>query len=75
MKSRFSLIVLLSLLPFVTCAQFAFSVSERLRSLRMEVNGEWNAMPVVQLDGDDVISFSFDEMSHEYNRFIYRITH
>lgn len=75
MKSRFSLILLLSLLPFVTCAQFAFSVSERLRSLRMEVNGEWNAMPVVQLGSDDVISFSFDEMSHEYNRFIYRITH
>ena len=41
----------------------------------MLLNDEWGALPVLQLGGDDVLLFSFDEMSHVYHRYTYRIVH
>lgn len=73
--ARFVYIMLLALLPFAGSAQFAYTNTPRVRSPRMELNGEWNALPVMLLGGDDVMHFSFDEMSHTYHRFTYRISH
>lgn len=67
--------LLLVVLPVAGSAQFVYSASAHIRSPRMELNGEWNALPVMTLGSDDVIYFSFDEMSHTYRRFTYRITH
>ena len=72
---RFLNIVLLVLMPFTLCAQFVYSNADVVRSPRMELNGQWNAVPVMVLGSDDVMQFSFDEMSHAYHRFLYRITH
>ena len=41
----------------------------------MELNGEWGTLPVMALGDDDIMCFSFDEMSHTYHRFTYRVTH
>ena len=73
--ARFVYIMLLALLPFAGSAQFAYTNTPRVRSPRMELNGEWNSLPVMLLGGDDVMHFSFDEMSHTYHRFTYRISH
>lgn len=56
-------------------AQFQKSHSARIRSLQVVLNDDAQAPPVMYLGGDDVLTFSFDEMSHEYHRFTYRITH
>lgn len=69
----FSLFILLTLT--VAKAQFATSHSECVRTPMMIVNDEWKAPAVITLDSDDVIRFSFDEMSHVYHRYICRITH
>lgn len=41
----------------------------------MVLNDEWRLSPVMRLGSDDVLSFSFDEMSHAYRRFVYKVTH
>ena len=72
---RYVYMMLLMLLPLTGSAQFVYSLSPDVRSPRIELNGQWDAMPVMVLGSDDVMCFSFDEMSHAYHRFTYRITH
>ncbi len=62
-------------LPIVAEAQFVRHNSPSVRSAQVELNGEWGEVPVIVLGGDDILFFSFDEMSHEYRRYTYRITH
>lgn len=70
------ILTLFILLSFVVAkAQFATSHVESVRTPMMVVNDEWKAPAVITLGGDDVIQFSFDEMSHVYHRYVCRITH
>lgn len=72
---KFVFVSLLSLLPLAGSAQFFLSHSTQLRSLSIEVNGEWGVPPVAVLGSDDIVTLSFDEMSHDARRFTYRVTH
>lgn len=56
-------------------AQFMRSFSTSIRSMQMVLNDDWREPPVMRLGGDDVLLFSFDEMSHAYHRYKYKITH
>ena len=56
-------------------AQFARSFARNVSSLQMVLNDDWVKPPVITLGSDDELLFSFDELSHTYKRFIYRITH
>ena len=56
-------------------AQFSRSSLPTVRTTRMMLNDEWDLPPVMQLGSDDVLHFSFDEMSHVYHRYTYRIVH
>ncbi len=49
--------------------------TERVKSLQVVVNQDWLSPPVMMLGTDDVLNVSFDELSHEYHRFVYRIEH
>ena len=62
-------------LPLSLFAQFTESRSEDIRTMRMVLNGVWDAPVIAQLGSDDRISFSFDEMSHSYNRYTYKVVH
>ncbi len=68
-------LLLLLLFPLTLCAQFIESRSSLLCSLQMSVNGDTDNMPVITLGSDDEITFSFDELSHTYRRYIYHIVH
>lgn len=69
------LLFLLFFCPISMFAQFVESNTSDIRSLRMEVNDVWDAPAVIMLGSDDVVTFSFDEMSHTYSRYTYRIVH
>lgn len=71
----YKLLMLLLFLPLATYAQFVETTSSNIRSLQMVVNGDSELPPVITLDSDDEVYLSFDEMSHTYHRYIYRITH
>lgn len=69
------LFVVLAFTSSAAYAQWFGSASDRINTLRMTVNGDWERMPVVDMTADETIEFSFDEMSHQYHRFTYSIRH
>lgn len=68
--------VLFLLLAACVCnAQFAVSHITSIRSPQMMLNDVWDAPAVIRMGSDDVITFSFDEMSHVYHRYVCKVTH
>lgn len=49
--------------------------SAALRSLQVVVNDNPLLPPVMTLGGRNHVNISFDEMSHEYHRYIYKVEH
>ncbi len=48
---------------------------ENIKTLQTKVNGDALSAPIILLNSDDVLTISFDEMSHEGHRFSYEIKH
>lgn len=46
----------------------------RISTLQVVAGGNWQSMPVVTLGGE-AINISFDDLTHEYHRYTYRIEH
>ena len=46
-----------------------------IHTLQTIVNDDWLLDDVITLGTDDWVSISFDHLSHDYHRFIYRIVH
>ena len=63
------------LVPMMLHAQWFGSESDMINTLRAISNGDWERPQIIMLNSDESIEFSFDEMSHEYHRFTYHITH
>ena len=49
--------------------------SDRIASLQVVAGDDWLSPPVMILGGDEPITISFDDMTHEYHRYAYRIEH
>ena len=72
---RFFVYIISLLLVTGVQAQFFRSLSPDVRSLRMSLNDDDMLPPVLRLGSDDALFFSFDELSHEYRRYTYRVEH
>lgn len=46
-----------------------------IKTLQVVVNQEWTSAPVMQLSSDDVLNIDFDQMSHEYHRYVCHLEH
>ena len=44
-----------------------------VKSLQAVVNQDWLSPAVMKLKGDDVLNIGFDELSHDYHRYVYRL--
>jgi hypothetical protein len=66
----------LLLLLFCPLLVFARSIvsAPGIKTLQVVVNNDWQSPPVMNLRGD-VLHVSFDELSHDYHRYIYRLEH
>ena len=62
------------LMPGYVMAQRSEVFSQRISSLQVVAGNNWLSMPVVQLHGDP-INIAFDDMTHEYRRYVYRVEH
>lgn len=60
---------------FSVCAQKNQIFSAHIQTLQVKVNNNWLATPVLTLNSNDVLEVSFDELSHQYHRFQYVISH
>ena len=56
-------------------AQRPVLYDKNIRSLRLQTKSGVSALPVLTLGGNEVLEVSFDDMTHEYRRFSYRIEH
>ena len=65
----------LLLMPMILHAQWFGSKSDMINTLRAISAGDWERPQIITLGSDETIEFSFDEMSHEYHRFTYHLTH
>ncbi len=70
----------LFLLSWLLALQMAMAQSHEtyvndVRSVRVMVNNDWQAVPIVELNSDDYLEVSFDQLSHQYHRYIYKIVH
>lgn len=50
-------------------------LAENIRTLQVVADDRWTSLPVIDLNGEERVNISFDEMSHAYRRFSYRIAH
>jgi hypothetical protein len=48
---------------------------ETIKTLMVNLDGDWTALPVLMLGSDNKVEISFDELSHDYKRYAYRIIH
>ncbi len=73
MKNRL-VVILLSLLTCVgVAAQKNVLLRPSIKTLAVERNGEWNSIPYINLGSGDYLHISFDDLTHEYRRYRYRI--
>lgn len=49
--------------------------SPSVKTLQAVVNDDWLSPPVMTLGSDDVLNIGFDELSHNYHRYIYKVEH
>ncbi len=49
--------------------------AENVKTLQAIVNDNWLDVPIMTLDSNDILHVGFDEMSHNYHRFVAHIEH
>lgn len=71
MKHFFSIIFLLLVVTFSAHAQLTRSFSEQIKTVRVIVNEDPLQPPIARLGAP--VEISFDELSHDYTRYIYKV--
>lgn len=66
--------MLLSVIPIATHAQRNEIFSNRIATLQVVAGDDWLSPPVTFLNGKP-IHISFDDLTHEYHRYTYKIQH
>ena len=74
MKKLFLIITLMWCCVYLH-AQRHIVFSPDIASLQVVAGTRWQELPVIRLNGNEPINISFDELSHDYRRLTYRITH
>ena len=74
MKMKKAAIVLLFLMPTTLTAGNRI-YDPQIKSLETMVNADWLSPSVMRLHGGDILHIGFDELSHDYHRYIYRLEH
>lgn len=60
--------------PAVALAQRSEILNSRISTLQVVAGDNWQSMPVATLNGDP-IHIAFDDLTHEYHRYTYKIEH
>ena len=47
----------------------------QIKSLQVVVNKDWLSPPIMRLRSNDVLNIGFDELSHNYHHYTYRVEH
>lgn len=69
------LLLFAGLSPLRLTAQQVRIFNDRIRTVQVVAGERWLDMPIIQLNGAEQINISFDDMTHEYHRYVYSIEH
>ena len=69
------LILTLTASPLSVLAQRHKIYSPNIATLQAVADDKWQNMPLIQLGTNQVMNFAFDDLTHEYHRYMYRIEH
>ncbi|MCI1281635.1 MAG: DUF5103 domain-containing protein [Prevotella sp.] len=69
------IIAFLILMNIHSAAQRNMIFNNRIKTLQVVAGIRWLDMPIIALNSDEVINISFDDMTHEYHRYTYKIEH
>lgn len=69
------LLLLLMLLGTMARAQRHEILDSRIASLQVTAGDDWLHLPVITLDQQTPVWVSFDDLTHEYHRYLYKIEH
>ena len=77
MNSKGLLIIgfLMLMIDMDSSAQHNMIFNNRIKSLQVVAGGRWLDMPIITLNSGEIINISFDDMTHEYHRYMYKIEH
>lgn len=70
---RLTLILIVLLLAVMPAAGFHKIYNPQVKSLQVVVNQNWQSLPVMKLNSADRLYVGFDELSHDYHRYICHI--
>lgn len=73
MKYLYSLLIILFTAP--VSAQKNEIFSPRIATLQVVAGQNWLSTPVVDLYSNQPLNISFDDLTHEYHRYVYKIEH
>ena len=65
----------MSSMPMMVMGQHNCIKSDRISSLQVVAGKNWLSMPITGLYDGDPINVSFDDLTHEYHRYAYKIEH
>lgn len=71
----FILVAILSGLTTPGSAQRHEIYNDRIATLQVVAGNDWLSPPVIYLNGNTPIHISFDDLTHEYNRYTYKVEH
>ena len=72
-SSKISAMLMLLLLSIGMCYGATMVFDPNIKSLNVVAGQNWLSPPVITLGSGDRIHISFDELSHDYHRYIYHI--
>ena len=70
-----ALLFVFSLVYLNLYAQRNEILDPNIASLQVVANNDWLGLPVITLNSDDVINIDFDDLTHEYHRYCYKVEH
>lgn len=68
------LLLLMSILSLAARAQRHETFTDRIQSLTVVANDDWQSLPIYEL-GQGSVTISFDDLTHDYHRYAYRLEH
>ena len=57
------------------CAQRNEILDKNIASLQVVANNDWLSLPIITLNSNDFVNISFEDLTHEYHRYCYKIDH
>lgn len=72
---RFKLLIIATLSTIIAVAQQHEILDKEIHSLQVIVNNDPLLPPIMNLGGGNHVEISFDEFTHEYHRYIYKVEH